>query len=511
MDIIENKLPIVETELTPMQVIEVELEQEQSLDAEIKENVSLISKDYLEIYQKQIDAFGERVKNAEKNSIDANNQSALAESVSSQANEKVDLAVEKVVDAIDKVDNAVETSREANENSIEASNIANEALSSAENANKVAQDANEIANRALEKITKNVGTAVFVNEKMVETFDADTKVDKEMLENLVPSSRKINGKSLNKDVEIFIPTKISELENDVKPDNELSLTSENAVQNKVIAQQFNYYVSKSDINQLTPIMTNPSTFINESSTSTSINDRSEIMYYNASGDIESQTIDVGGTITFLKDKLNVTKVGNKQININVKDDIEFNTVQSTLKGYDNRNTNENPSYYMSNGAATLKIEFKNSTSLGLSSNTFRNNYGVLSTWTPWTDESGNTPFQLLLGGDSNNISSLYVRSGIGNSSWNGWMKVMAGFPRYETQFSIDSGYVAAYDGWVWGCTPSSSKTEGRISINGTEAAYTRNTDSGWGAIRQFICCIAKKGDTITYNGLNYIRFAPMFK
>lgn len=65
----------------------------------------------------------------------------------------------------------------ANLTSKEATDIANEANEIALNAIEKAENAEEFATQALEKVTLNQGSKIYVNQNLVESFDADSKLD----------------------------------------------------------------------------------------------------------------------------------------------------------------------------------------------------------------------------------------------------------------------------------------------------------------------------------------------
>ena len=89
-----------------------------------------------------------------------------------------------------------------------------------------------------------------------------------------------------------------------------------------------------------------------------------------------------------------------------------------LRTLDTRNTNEAPSYYMSNFARTFQTEFKLATAIGLSDK-IGAVYVFLITTTPWSDGSGGRPIQLAL----HESNGMYMRGSSSDSAWGTWYKV----------------------------------------------------------------------------------------
>ena len=81
---------------------------------------------------------------------------------------------------------------------------------------------------------------------------------------------------------------------------------------------------------------------------------------------------------------------------------------------DTRHDNMPPSWYMKNHPKETVVEFKAANSIGLSGASF----GVLVTFTPWTDNTDN-PKQVVLAG-----SSMYWRRGTSDSAWGGWQRIL---------------------------------------------------------------------------------------
>lgn len=86
---------------------------------------------------------------------------------------------------------------------------------------------------------------------------------------------------------------------------------------------------------------------------------------------------------------------------------------SYIKGGDNRNVDNDPSWYMTNlGSASVYTEF--SQSGGAVSGTYENR----TTFTPWTNNSGQRPVQLAF-----NNSGVFMRTSKSDTEWNSWYTV----------------------------------------------------------------------------------------
>ncbi len=90
------------------------------------------------------------------------------------------------------------------------------------------------------------------------------------------------------------------------------------------------------------------------------------------------------------------------------------TQTSALTVFDTRNDNQTPEWYMKTYPRRVVWEFKNSSTIGISSNL----YVSLETIVQWSDSSGNYPTQY-----ARQHSSCWVRHGTSLTSWSSWVKV----------------------------------------------------------------------------------------
>ena len=85
-----------------------------------------------------------------------------------------------------------------------------------------------------------------------------------------------------------------------------------------------------------------------------------------------------------------------------------------LKGPDNRSTNNDPSWYMTNrGSASLYGEFC------MSGGAISSTYEYRMTMTPWGNNSGQRPVQLAF-----NNSGMFMRTSASDSAWNSWATII---------------------------------------------------------------------------------------
>lgn len=84
---------------------------------------------------------------------------------------------------------------------------------------------------------------------------------------------------------------------------------------------------------------------------------------------------------------------------------------------DTRNTNQNPQWYMTNYPRQTISEFKYANVIGIPGAS--QNYGTLTTNTPWADASGSYPVQTFKSSDY----KTYERRGTSLTSWGGWVQI----------------------------------------------------------------------------------------
>ena len=125
-------------------------------------------------------------------------------------------------------------------------------------------------------------------------------------------------------------------------------------------------------------------------------------------------------------------VGNLNGNATTASSATSATKATQLSEQDTRNTNENPSYYMSNYPHSIVSEFKVLSTIGISTTGW---FGQLQTFVQWNDSSGGYPTQIAIDPADNKV---YRRVGTGNSTWSAW-KEMADYP---TQVEISTASVS---------------------------------------------------------------------
>lgn len=125
-------------------------------------------------------------------------------------------------------------------------------------------------------------------------------------------------------------------------------------------------------------------------------------------------------------------VGNLNGNATTASSATSATKATQLSEQDTRNTNENPSYYMSNYPYSIVSEFKVLSTIGISTTGW---FGQLQTYVQWNDSSGGYPTQIAIDPADNKV---YRRVATGNSTWSAW-KEMADYP---TQVEISTASVS---------------------------------------------------------------------
>lgn len=115
-----------------------------------------------------------------------------------------------------------------------------------------------------------------------------------------------------------------------------------------------------------------------------------------------------------------------------------------IKGPDNRNTNNVPSWYMTNiGSASVYTEFAQTG--GAVSNTYEHR----ATFIPWANNSGQRPVQLAF-----NNSGMFIRTSSSDSAWNAWYTIYhsGNLPAYPTKSSwnYDDRYLKLIGGTITG-------------------------------------------------------------
>lgn len=93
-----------------------------------------------------------------------------------------------------------------------------------------------------------------------------------------------------------------------------------------------------------------------------------------------------------------------------------NTALTLVTVQDTRDTNQNPSWYMSTYPKRTVREFKSCSKIGLSGST----YCTLETYVPWSDSSGGYPTQVAYLGTG---GTAYKRTGTSNTAWSTWKSV----------------------------------------------------------------------------------------
>jgi hypothetical protein len=88
-----------------------------------------------------------------------------------------------------------------------------------------------------------------------------------------------------------------------------------------------------------------------------------------------------------------------------------NTALDRVTIKDTRNDNQNPQWYMTNYNHQIVEEFKSTSTIGLSGET----YCYLETIVPWGDSSGGYPKQIAYVDDK-----IYNRVGTSNTAWGSW-------------------------------------------------------------------------------------------
>lgn len=150
-----------------------------------------------------------------------------------------------------------------------------------------------------------------------------------------------------------------------------------------------------------------------------------------------------GTVTAVvagstADKINVTNNGSTStITIN---NVANATKASMIYNSDTRSTNENPQWYSTNKSRSIISEFKSLSSIGISGN---GTYGELTTYTPWTDNSGGYPSQICKCSTTNKI---FKRVGTSNTTWSDWKEIAFtdAIPTKTSDLTNDSGFLTAH-------------------------------------------------------------------
>ena len=88
-----------------------------------------------------------------------------------------------------------------------------------------------------------------------------------------------------------------------------------------------------------------------------------------------------------------------------------------LKGQDTRNANEPPSAYMAKGSAVVTNEFKYINVIGASA-LLGGTYCQVTTFNPWSDNSGGLPVQIATSSDD--TGKVIIRAGVSDSAWGAW-------------------------------------------------------------------------------------------
>lgn len=109
---------------------------------------------------------------------------------------------------------------------------------------------------------------------------------------------------------------------------------------------------------------------------------------------------------------------------------------SKLSTVDSRNTNEAPSWYMSNMSKSFYTEFKSATAIGLSSQVGAV-YVFLITTTPWHDNSGGRPVQIAF----HDSFGMFMRGAASDSAWGSWQKIYSA----NTNRNMSTNWTATQD------------------------------------------------------------------
>jgi hypothetical protein len=112
---------------------------------------------------------------------------------------------------------------------------------------------------------------------------------------------------------------------------------------------------------------------------------------------------------------------------------------------DRRNTNEAPSWYLSNYNVRTAYEFKDAFALGVPGNPgYAGFYGALVTTNDYADFSGGAIKQRFTYGSGVTAGTAYVRTGSG-STWSAWTKDFNGFlrPTFDTSDLLETGSTVA--------------------------------------------------------------------
>jgi len=113
--------------------------------------------------------------------------------------------------------------------------------------------------------------------------------------------------------------------------------------------------------------------------------------------------------------------------------------------FDRRNTNEAPSWYLSNYNVRTAYEFKDAFALGVPGNPgFAGFYGALVTTNDYADFSGGAIKQRFTYGSGVTAGTSYVRTGSG-STWSAWTKDFNGYlrPTFDASDLLETGSTVA--------------------------------------------------------------------
>lgn len=121
-------------------------------------------------------------------------------------------------------------------------------------------------------------------------------------------------------------------------------------------------------------------------------------------------------IKVAKDEINLGVSGTYETKANVTTKVS-NAVAEARGITDTRNTNQNPQWYMTNYPRQTISEFKYANVIGIPGAS--QNYGTLTTNTPWADASGSYPVQTFKSSDY----KTYERRGTSLTSWGGWVQI----------------------------------------------------------------------------------------